>query len=38
MGGREGMKLVLEAAIGAESFYERLGFVRAPNAFVRPRR
>ena len=38
MDGRELMKLVLEAAPGAERFYERLGFVRAPNAFVRPRR
>jgi len=37
MDGRESMKLVLEAALGAERFYERLGFVRAPNAFVRPR-
>ena len=37
MEGRESMKLVLEAAVGAERFYERLGFVRAPNAFVRPR-
>jgi len=38
MTGRESMKLVLEAAPGAERFYERLGFVRAPNAFVRPRK
>ena len=38
MEGRESMKLVLEAAPGAERFYERLGFVRAPNAFVRPRK
>jgi ribosomal protein S18 acetylase RimI-like enzyme/predicted RNase H-like HicB family nuclease len=38
MHGRESMKLVLEAAVGAERFYERLGFVRAPNAFVRPRK
>jgi N-acetylglutamate synthase-like GNAT family acetyltransferase len=35
--GREHMKFVLEAAEGAEQFYERLGFHRAPNAFVRPR-
>jgi ribosomal protein S18 acetylase RimI-like enzyme len=38
MDGRESMKLVLESAVGAERFYERLGFVRAPNAFVRQRR
>ncbi len=36
--GRDSMKLVLEAAPGAERFYERLGFERAPNAFVRQRR
>jgi ribosomal protein S18 acetylase RimI-like enzyme len=35
--GREHMKLVLEAAPGAEHFYERLGFQRAPHALVRPR-
>lgn len=37
LAGREGLKIVLEAARGAERFYERLGFERAPNAFVRPR-
>ncbi len=37
MEGRESLKFVLEAAPGAERFYERLGYVRAPNAFVRPR-
>ena len=36
--GRDSMKFVLEAAPGAERFYERLGFERAPNAFVRQRR
>jgi ribosomal protein S18 acetylase RimI-like enzyme len=37
MDGRDHMKLVLEAAVGAETFYERLGFQRSPSAFVRPR-
>jgi ribosomal protein S18 acetylase RimI-like enzyme len=35
--GREHMKLVLEAAAGAESFYQRIGFQRASTVLVRPR-
>jgi hypothetical protein len=38
MDGRESMKMVLEAAVGAERFYERLGFVPSSNSFVRPRK
>ena len=37
MDGRQALKLTLDAREGAEGFYERLGFQRDPNSFIRPR-